>query len=183
MDKHPVLHLERGSQVHWGTSYLMGTRDTRKQNLCRGMSISRPNQGQDHHTDKIRHGNTLLGKLSDGIMELCGEQPPIRSLQGHHHKLYFQRDRSCWGGRIIILLNERQTSSSTILLGTNPQRLWRKWRQTCWGYEQISYPVGNHAIFGRALKISQVFFCHRKCSFCLKTIYEFFLFKTMIFIH
>jgi hypothetical protein len=27
-------------------------------------------------SSKIRHGNTLLGKSSEGIMELCGEQPP-----------------------------------------------------------------------------------------------------------
>jgi hypothetical protein len=56
---------------------------------------------------KSAAGALYWGKLSKGIMELCGEQPPIRSLQGHHHISYYWRIHICWGGRITILLKER----------------------------------------------------------------------------
>jgi hypothetical protein len=139
-----------------------GARDTRKQRFLQGNEHPSFQLGQSRCIDELRRRSNSTGKvikMEDGYLKRDSHKPKASK---DHQILSCQWDHICWGGRDENTLFERK----------NHTRLRRKRTQACQEYEQMSYPVENLTILGRALQAFTVSLCHCECSLCLKTNYE-----------
>ncbi|KAI5424530.1 hypothetical protein KIW84_030636 [Lathyrus oleraceus] len=115
--------------------------------LCRGIHISHSNWGLDHHTDKLRRRSNSIGEI------IRGEDGPPRN----NHQAETPRITKYFPTKEITSAEEEggmNIFTKHPAREKNHKRLRRKRTQAYQEYEQMSYPVEDHTIFGRALKTS-----------------------------